>query len=300
MHRLFTALTLPLLLLGLAAAQDGPDTEKENLVSAVRSVRSQMTEYSNEASPGESRTKQLDLVVYNAKGNEVERTIYDDYGFLVGKQVRTHDANGNLIESVLSNPKGVVMERWAYAYADGKLAQIVGYDGQGNVRLREVNAYDEDGRLRETTYHAGKEAAGKTVYSYDGQGRVSELAFYLADGSRAVAPVGPCLGAHRMVSTYDAMDRPLKVVAYDPDGTLRRSWQYSYNANGQIVEDIREDAWSRMTFAYTYEYDSHGNWIKQFAVVSDRRKSDGLAPDGIDQMAPPQRKIMTSREIAYY
>ena len=298
MPGLFTALALPLLLFSLSATQKGPDREGANLLDAVRSVRSQMTEYSDADS--QSRTRQMDLVAYDSKGNEVERTIYDDYGFLVGRQVHARDADGNLVESVLSDPKGAVMERQVYAYAGGKLAEVVGDDGKGNVGLREVSAHDGDGRLREVTYFAGKRAVGRTAYSYDGKGRVSETAFYLADGAKAVAPVGPCLGAHRMVSTYDEMDRPLKVVAYDPDGTLGRSWQYSYDRNGQMVEDIREDAWSRTTFAYTYEYDSRGNWIKQIAVVSDRRKSDGLAPDDNDRMAPLQRKIITSREIAYY
>jgi len=300
MHRLFTALTLPLLIFSLAAAQKGPDREGENLLGAVRSVRSQMTEYSDGDSQGESRTRQRDLVTYDARGKEVERTIYDDYGFLVGKEVYARDANGNLIESVLSDPKGVAMERQTYAYANAKLAEIVGHDGRGNVGLREVYAYDEDGRLREVTYYEGREAVGKTAYSYDGQGRVSEVAFYLADGSRAVAPVGPCLGAHRVTYSYDEMGRPAKVIAYEPDGNPEKSWQYSYNPAGQLAEDIREDAWSRTTFVYAYEYDSRGNWIKQIATVSGQPKLGQLDFDETTQMTPDKRRVIISREIAYY
>jgi hypothetical protein len=281
MRRIFTALALPLLLLGLAAAQKGPDRESENLLGPVRSVRSQMTEYS------EGFSKE------DTKGNEVERTIYDDYGFLVGKEVHAHDADGNLVESVLSDPKGVVLDRQVYAYADGKLAEIVSHDGKGDVGLREVSAYDEDGRLSAVTYYEGKEAAGRTAYSYDGKGRVSEAAFYLADGSKAVAPVGPCLGAHRVAYSYDDMGRPVKVIAYEPDGKLKKSWQYSYNSGGQIAEDIREDAWSRTTFVYAYEYDSRRNWIKQIATVDDQ-------PKHATEMAPFKRRTIISREIAYY
>lgn len=299
MHRLLAALTLPLLLLSLAAAQKAPDSEGADLLGAVRSVRSQMTEYGDGDSQREGLATQRDLVAYDAKGNEVERTIYDDYGFLVGKQVHTRGATGDLIESVLSDPNGVVLERQVYAYADGKLTQIVHHDGKGDVGLREVSAYDEAGRVREVTYYEGKEIVGKTAYSHDGNGRVSEVAFYLADGSRAVAPIGPCLGAHRMTSAYDEMGRPVKVVAYEPDGVLKKSRLYSYNANGQMAEDIREDRWSRTTFVYAYEYDSRGNWIRQIATIRYRSKLGGSELDETARTMSDNR-TMISREIAYY
>lgn len=292
MHRLFTVLTLTLLLFNSAGAQKKPDREKENLLGAVRSVRSQMTDYIDEKLQEKERTKQLDIVTYDTKGNEVERTIYDDYGFLVGKEVHTHDANGNLIESVLSDPKGVVMERRVYVYDMGKLTQTVSYDGKGNVGLKQVNSYGENGRLREETYYDPKKAVGKTIYKFDGKGNVSEVAFYLANGSKAVAPIGPCLGAHRVTYSYDEKGRPIKVAAYEPDGELKKSWQYSYNPRGQVTEDIRESAWSRTTFVYTYEYDSYGNWIKQIATINDQSK--------LSQMEPHGRKTIISREIAYY
>ena len=292
MHRLFTVLTLTLLLSNSAGAQKKPDRGKENLLGAVRSVRSQMTDFIDEKLQEKGRTKQLDVVTYDTKGNEVERTIYNDYGFLVGKEVRTHDAKSNLIESILSDPKGAVMERRVYTYDNDKLTQIVSSDGKGNVGLKQANSYGDSGRLREETYYDPKKAVGKPVYKYDGKGNISEVAFYLANGSKAVAPIGPCLGAHKVTYSYDEKGRPIKVVAYEADGELKKSWQYSYNLKGQVAEDIRESAWSRTKFVYTYEYDSHGNWIKQIATVNDQSK--------LSQMEPHERKTIISREIAYY
>lgn len=292
MHRLFTVLTLTLLLSNSAGAQKKPDREKENLFGVVRSVRSQMTDFIDEKLQEKGRTKQLDVVTYDTKGNEVERTIYNDYGFLVGKEARTHDAKGNLIESILSDPKGAVMERRVYTYNNDKLTQIVSSDGKGNVGLKQANSYGDSGRLREETYYDPKKAVGKTVYKYDEKGNVSEVAFYLANGSKAVAPIGPCLGAHRVTYSYDEKGKPIKVIAYEPDGEVKKSWQYSYNPKGQIAEDIRESVWSRTKFVYTYEYDSHGNWIKQIATVNDQSK--------LSQMEPHERKAIISREIAYY
>lgn len=292
MHRLFTVLTLTLLLFNSVGAQKKSDREKENLLGAVRSVRSQMIDYVDGKLEEKGRTKQLDIVNYDTKGNEAERTIYDDYGFLVGKEVHTHDAHGYLIESVLSDPKGVVMGRRVYAYDNSKLTQIVGSDGKGNVGLKQVNSYGENDRLREVSYYDPKKAVGKTVYKYDGKGNISEVAFYLANDSKAVAPIGPCLGAHRVTYSYDEKGQPHKVVAYEPDGEVKKSWQYSYNPKGQIAEDIRESAWSRTTFVYTYEYDSHDNWIKQVATVNHRPK--------LSQMEPHEGKTVILREITYY
>jgi len=210
--RLLGALTLVLLLTNLALAQK-TDREKASLLGAVHSVRSHTADYLDEDLREKGRIKQLDTVTYDANGNESERIIYDDYGFLVGKEVHTHDAKDNLTASVLSNPKGVVMERRAFTHDNGKLVQIMTYDGKGSAVLKQVNSHDAHGRLRDETYYDPKNAVGKTVYKYDEKGNISEVAFYLASGSKAVAPIGPCLGAHKVMYSYDDKSKPKKVFA---------------------------------------------------------------------------------------
>jgi hypothetical protein len=303
MHRLFAALALVLLSSSLGAARQ-PDREEADLLGAVRSVQSRMTDYADGAAQDEASVRQLGSVAYDSKGNEVERTVYDDYGFLVGKEARTFDAGGNLVESVLSDPKGKVLERQVYAYADGRLAQIVYHDGGGKAGLREIHSYAAAGRLGDVTYFEGKEAVGRTAYGYDDEGRVAEVAFYLADGSRAVAPIGPCLGAHRMTTSYDEMGRPVEVVAYEPDGDKKKTWLYAYNSKGQLADDRREDASSITIFAYTYEYDSRGNWTRQIAIMTGQRKPSPQMAVVEHLMEAPEepyeRRTIISREIAYY
>lgn len=302
MHRMFAALALAFLSLSLGAAQR-PDREEADLLGAVRSVQSRMSDHAEGAAQDEGRVRQLGSVAYDPKGNWIERIVYDDYGFLVGKEAGTRDSDGNLIESVLSDPKGEVLERQVYAYADGRLAQIVHHDGKGEVGLREVHSYDADGRLSDVTYFEGKETVGRTTYSYGDKGRVAEVAFFLADGSRAVAPIGPCLGAHRMTSAYDEMGRPVEVVAYQPDGE-KETWHYAYNSRGQLAEDRREDASFIRIFAYTYEYDSRGNWTRQIATMTGQRKPSPQMAVEEHLMEVPgepyEMRTIISREIAYY
>jgi len=307
MHKLFTFLSLPLLLFGLAAAHKPSDREDEQLLGPVRSVNSQTT-MSLEGEPKTSKglTRQLDLVAYDDRGNEAERTIYDDYGFLRGRHVNKRDPDGHLVEGIMSDPKGAVLGREVYVYSGGKLAETVSYDGKGEVGLREVRAYDERGQLSEVTYYEGTKAFGKTVYRYDGEGRGSEMVFYLADGSKAVAPIGPCLGAHRMTYSYDEKGRSQKVVAYETNGKMKKSWFYAYNDRGLMAEEKVESDGSYATSVYAYEYDKRGNWTRrtetettlhkpgQFRILRD------LGYDEPDEMPPSRARIIYSRKIAYY
>lgn len=251
-----------------------------------------MSDYVDEGLREKRRPRQLDTVTYDTKGNEIERMIYDDYGFLVGKEVRTRDGDGNLVESALTDPKGAIMERRVYSYDKGNLTQIIRYDAKGGAVLRQVDSYDAGGRLVEEAYFDSKKLLGKTVYKYDPKASVSEVSFYMANGSKAIAPIGPCLGAHRVTYVNNAEGTPSRVVAFEPDGKLKQSWQYTYTPRGEVAEDVRESSYSVTRFVYVYEYDSQGNWIKQVATISDHSKfSDDMSY---------LRKTAVLREIKYY
>ena len=282
---------LTLLLCSSVSAQKKNDRERQSLTGAVKSIRSQMTRYAEVNSAEPADAKQLGTIVYDTNGNETERTIYDDYGFLVGREVKTYDAKGNLTKGVMNDDKGKIMTRDNYVYAGGKLTQVITYDAKGAVSLRQLNLYAPDGRLQEQVYYVAKEPAGRTVFAYD-RGDLSEVSFFLANGAKAVAPVGPCLGAHRLTYTYDEKGRALKVVAYEPNGEVKRSWNYAYDPKGQVALDTRESESSRVSLAYTYEYDARGNWTKQVAIIT----SQYTLGDG----ETSKRKTVTTRDIAYY
>lgn len=292
MRRTLSAVAVALLLCATAAAQADAGEERERLVGPVREVRSVMTDYGDAKSAEKGRPRRLGAVTYDAKGRKVESEIYDDYGFFVGTETYARDAAGRLVESVMKDPDGAVMERSVYTYEGDRVARIVTYDGKGTARMKQVGSFAGDGRLRGQTYYDGENVIGRVAYDYDGRGNISEMAHYSADGAKVIATVGPCFGAHRLTYSYDERGRPVKVAAYEPDGELKKSWEYTYNAKGLIESDARESAWSRTLFVYEYEYDAHGNWVKQTATVSDRLKLDG-APRS-------DRKRVTVRQITYY
>lgn len=308
MGRVFKVLGIPLLLIGLTAAHKESSREEENLVGPVRSVSSQVTHRLRGVDLGEAesegRPQQQDLVVYDASGNDVERTAHDDHGFPVGRQVNKRDPNGHLVETILSDPKGAHVGRYEYVYKDGKLAEVVHYGRDGKVFLREVNRYGEEARLTEVTYLAGSKAVGKTVYRYDSGGRPSETAFFMPNGSKAIAPIGPCLGAHRIGFTYDGKGRPHEAVSYEPSGATKKSWLYAYNDKGLTSEEKLEDSYDHTTKTHAYEHDSRGNWIKRTTTTIRRPKADRLSAEDRKQfpglMEPSEERMTLTRTITYY
>lgn len=280
------------LLFNSANAQKKPDKDNENLLGPVKSVQSELLDFDPQDPGRIIRTKQRDIVTYDTKGNEIERTIYDTYGFFAAKQRYSYDANGNLTDSAMYDEKGVIMERQAYTYTNGNLTQIAGTDAAGAASYKEVHSYDDKGRIRESTHSIQNKTFGKTVYKYDQKGNLSEVAFYTPEGTKADAPIGPCSGAHRITYTYDTTNKPVQIVSFETDGKQQRSWNYTYDSKGQLAKDVRDSEFSRTTYTYTYEYDPHGNWTKQFGTAQTQPKT-------FDDK-PHERKTVISRKITYY
>lgn len=295
--KFLSVITLCLLLPGIAAYQSKSDAGREGYKGAVHTFEIESTEYNeSEGNMVKGRHRNLESGAFDLKGNLIERIIYDDYGFLVGKETHSHDPGGNLTASLLNDPKGVLQEKTVSTYGTkGELAQIITYDSKGVVTLKQKFVYDEKGNIREEVYYEQDKPMAKTIYKFDEKKNNTEVAFYLADGSKATAPIGPCFGAHRVAYRYDAKNELIGKTAYEENGDVKRTWTYNYDNKGNIAGDIRMDYYSTLKFTYNYEYDLKGNWIKQISFVHTSRKPlEGNTPD------VSERKIETIRKLIYY
>lgn len=292
MQRLSAALTLTVLLFTSMVAQEKSDREKANLVGPVRSVRSQTIEYKDGTLKQSLGVWETESVTYDEKGNELERITSLAGGTLNGKEVRTYDAESNLIENVVWNDSDV-HERQVYFYENEKLIRIDGYDADGKLEWKQFNSYGKDGLLHEEKYLITGKPFGRTTFKYDQTGNLSEAAFYSPDGTKTIALIGPCRSAHRVTYAYNEQRRPIKVTNYEPDGALKEGRQYSYNAKGLVTSEAFEVHSSRQTYSYVYEYDAHGNWIKKIT-------NKDFGPNRDPHVAPRSTASVTSREISYY
>jgi antitoxin component YwqK of YwqJK toxin-antitoxin module len=129
---------------------------------------------------------------------------------------------------------------------------LVNQAGQWIEGPRELSAgitYDVRGNKTEAT---GSAFVGKTLYTYNAQGELTETLSYSPDGSLS----------ERTVYTYDAKGNLMETVSYAPDGSSHRKTVYIYDAQGQLTEQITCDAVGCFDKG-AYTYDPYGNLVEE-------------------------------------
>jgi hypothetical protein len=251
-----------------------------------------------------------DTVTYDRNGNEIERVIVSDFGESMGKETNKYDSAGQLQETSFTAPDGKVVETLKYTYEAGKFFQSITSDGSGVLLAKTTRKFGPRGELTEETYFDPNTARAKTVFESDGGGKPVKLSFFMINGEKAIAPVGPCLGGHQVLYTYDADGRTASKSVLDTNGRVKKSWTYSYDGRGNQVRGSLKSGSSTTNYEYKYEFDAAGNWIKSTLVSeSDDGMLDLILKVTGNSATPEQKKSMHDaakitqvyiREITYY
>lgn len=308
MLRSIRILAITFLIPLVAIGQIKSDRERANLLGPVKSIGETYTRYKN------AKPEQRDTVIYDQKGNEIERSMVSDFGEPMGKQLQTFDSAGLLKESKWIDAKGRGLEKYSFSYTDGKLIETLIYDKSAVLREKTVRTYDTNGKLIKETYFDPTIARAETVYTNDAPGNAVEIAFYLTGGKKASAPIGPCLGAHRVTFGYDDKGRAISKSAFETDGRQKKSWTYAYDDHGNMTLYVVKSGSLTTTMSYSYEYDARGNWIKRTSIyrmedpIFDRIfEASGKTPTPEEKKKMEEEKAkyapspeITIREIIYY
>jgi hypothetical protein len=200
----------------LATAQDKKsDRENAGLIGPVNSVRSSSSDYTGEKIVGDGfMIREGDLVIYDVNGRETERNLVSDFGEPMGKVTRSYNTSGLMVESRWTDKKGVLLRRDTFNYSDGILHESLAYDGAGNLIEKTVYTYDPISRLVAEIYYDAGQALAKTIYKYKEGKDPVEISFFMANGDRATAPVGPCAGAHRLMLEYNEKGQMISRTAF--------------------------------------------------------------------------------------
>lgn len=298
----FTALLIAASLFISAIAQNGSDRDSANLKGPVKSVR--------EIHEGGPKSGTGELIKYDVKGNEVERQIVSDFGELIGTEYRTFDAAGNPERSTFVDPNGR-KEESRFIFKGEQLVEILRFDAGGTLHEKTLRILGSNGKVAEEKYLDPNVERAKTVFTYDQKGNAIETAFFLSDGRKGTAPVGPCLGGHRVVFEYDKKGRPISKALFDIEGGKKKSWSFSYDENGNYLVYSIISPSSVTKISYLYEYDSQGNWIKRTSVTEIEDGSLELMLKATGREAKPDEVLelkrkaakptrVVRREIAYY
>lgn len=311
MNKFFSGivLCLGLLSVGKTHAQmlyPVPDVENEQLKGSVKTL----TVYHVNASPLYTEDE---INAYRRKGQKVPstrndlfvKTDYNSAGFITSrvyyssneendKTVKTYDASGRLTRETV--------------YRDGALATVYTFDYDASGRPAKARKVDDKGMVIFTE---------DNTFTFDGDETTQENVHTSARGQKSVSRIvfGP---NHRMKSMYvetngapsqmiifDSECKPTEITSYRPakqtvkfthgrNSMIRDVFDGSGVATGRSVDEL--DAHGNVlkttatgpdnavpkTKSYTYQYDSHGNWVSKIPAE------------------PTWRDPVIVREIVYY
>jgi len=192
-----------------------------------------------------------------------------------------------------------------------KMTEALNYDGAGNMWLRIVNLYNEQGKLKEElTYNGDGSLRTKKTYKRDELGHAIETSEYNAQGVLLDQFKndfdGPLLltterkvyredGSLASTSFYEAEKKRSEATAYNPDGsvankTVRTAQQLEqYGPDGslqktgtisvenRLVDEVvlNKDGSAKKESNAPDQLDAHGNWTKMTRWQTD---SQGTRP----------------------
>jgi hypothetical protein len=262
----------------------GQTRQSEQLVGPVRVVMGTVS------TDDRAKPKRIDTVRFDTAGRITTRDIIDDYGFDIGRETYRYEG-ARLAESILRDRKGAVLEHRRYTYGAGaepSAMTVVGADNEG-YEARYVRG--ADGRLERITYVAKGVETGHTAFTYADGPDPAAVAFFLPTGAKAVAPVGPCLGAHRVTSRY-ADGKVTEQTLFEPEGGEKRRSTFTYDTAGNLSGETRSEPYGETRITHVYAYDRRGNWITRTTTIA---RSDRL-----DRDRPPTSFVTVTRRTLTY
>ena len=136
----------------------------------------------------------------------------------------------------------------------------------------------------------------KTVFKYDQKGNWIESAYFLADGTKEMASIGPCQGVHRIASVYDSDGKLIIREFFYPGGQRSKKLTWVHGENGTHSEYLVEGEYTTTRYTYKYEFDEKRNWIKRTAIGSSVLKET----KNLKNPRPQITTTVTTREITYH
>ena len=171
----------------------------------------------------------------------------------------------------------------------GKISSIVHYDGEGNLKRKDIYYYNNDGFLVElSNYGPDGMLVWKNIFKYDKHNKKTHEASYDPDGSLAwedkykydkndhlLEKVSYLVeDENEYVSRtfrYDSQNQLVKETSYYPEGKRSSDFIYTYNFDGKLVEEKFYDYYKKLTLKDQYKYDRKEN-LKEWILIDKNGK----------------------------
>ncbi|MBI3511026.1 MAG: hypothetical protein HY064_10215 [Bacteroidetes bacterium] len=243
------------------------------------------------------------IMAYTDKGYVAWANFYKTGSFLDYRYVFKYDDAGNRIEETWFDSDNALDYRLTRKYSPkGFIMEMKKYsDTAGTYDEKTVYEPDPVGNPLKATLYDGNDAVVQTTsYKYDEYGNCTEEDNFDAKGK----PLG------KLMRTFDSRHLKTSEDAYTGDGAImtKQKYQYEYRGhlsqqqnfdnNSKLVEknvfvyndNADQSEWTNFdrtgfvmyNYTYTYEYDSTGNWTKQY------------------QLKDGKTVFLSTREVKYY
>lgn len=153
---------------------------------------------------------------------EVATFVLKDGNYVEGPRILQMEASfntdGNRTDLYIYNSKGILGRRIVMKFDGRRMTECINYDGAGNIWLRTVDTYDNEGRIKEETdYNGDGSLASKKTFKRNERGQLTESTEYSAAGVLLEQINNRYEG-----TTLYTSERKL----YRPDGTLASTELY--------------------------------------------------------------------------
>jgi hypothetical protein len=184
------------------------------------------------------------ITIYNGNDQPTEAQLRDSQGRILTRIVRSYDANGRMIEEkqIQENPALIFFNK-------------VGTEAQQQPTAAQLEAINSHMKWM----LGGRNGTG-TSYSYDDQGRVTEI----HERNFVVDKV-------TTTSYNEHGDKSAEVETMADNSTAPAGVHYSMDENGTFVQsnpdakptEFPVEMFDGHKVQYAYQYDSYGNWTQQ-------------------------------------
>lgn len=207
-------------------------------------------------------------------------------GAIKSIKVSTHDAYEVFGEPKHENSTKAFSFVWKSLYdQDGYLIESNAYDpsgfyGQDSILSKTKFKYDLNGNeIERRTYDNSGKLTAIWEFNYDQKGNLTE------SSNCEHAKNDTINSGTKMITSSDEKGRVIKSEVQECDGKPVMTYEYKYDENGNQIEEkftmsnvtpsissfkyddnrnLIEETSQSGTFTYKYEFDTIGNWVKQY------------------------------------
>ncbi len=169
---------------------------------------------------------------YDAKGRLLKRQVTDSDGE-EGEMHRWEYIDDQLVREEATNEYGDLEFTKNYTYHEnGKPEELTELSFAGGEQTRNVNLYDEEGRLEtEKRYNSKGQLIARNTYTYDEKGNATEITEETVTGTSLIK------------MQHDDKGNPVLQEEYDKEGSLITRIERTYDEEGrQLSTEVRMES----------------------------------------------------------